>query len=296
MPEIRTPEAYAGKRELDALILIMYLFGGLGALLASLLVANTLSATVSEQVREIAIIKAIGGSQWQIVVLYACKAWLYGLVGSTLGIGVGLGGGWWLLRWLAVLGNAAVTFAVAPEAVAVGLAVGLLVSTLGGVLPARRAARLAIADTLAAHGIESAYGQGASERLLARLRLPALWAMALRDLWRRKMRTTLTLGVIALAVAAFVGANASRQAVDGAIDAIYRTYYADAWAWLDESVGPSFEGTLEAVEGVYRAEMWGIADGVVALAEARLWGLPDHATLYREELVAGRWFAPGAGG
>jgi putative ABC transport system permease protein len=102
----------------------------------------------------------------------------------------------------------------------------------------------------------------------------------------------LTLLVIALSTAAFLGAIATRESVDSAIADIYSTYYADAWTWLDRSVSSQFEESFLAVEGVYAAEGWVIANGIVKLAEARLWGLPPDSTLYRQVMREGRWFRP----
>jgi len=293
-PQVRSPEAFEGKRELDALLLIMQLFGTLGAVLGAILVGNTLSASVSEQVREIAIIKALGGRRSQVLALFVAKSLTYGLLGSILGIAFGLLAGWWLLRWIAVLGNATTQFRIVPGALALGVSVGLLVSLVGGTVPSARAARLVVAETLVGHGIASRYGEGAGERFLAGMRLPALWAMAIRGLWRRKTRTVLTVLVIALAVATYLGADAARLAVDRAIDDIYRTYNADAWCWTERQLGPAFERSLEGVPGVQAAEMWALADGAMALAPARLWGLPTASTLYREDVVEGRWFSPDA--
>jgi len=293
-PEVRSPESFEGKRELDALILIMQLFAALGSVLGAILVGNTLSASVSEQVREIAIIKALGGRRSQVLALFVSKSLAYGLLGSILGIALGLLAGRWLLGWIAVLGNASAPYRLVPGALALGVLVGVMVSTVGGLVPSARAARLAVADTLVGHGIESRYGEGAGERLLASMRLPALAAMAVRGLLRRKTRTVLTILVIALAVATYLGADAARLAVDQAIDDIYRTYGADAWCWIDRPMGPSFERSLEGVTGVQAAEMWALADGAVALAPARLWGLPTGSTLYREDVVEGRWFSADA--
>ena len=292
-PELRKAGQFAGKRELDALILIMYLFGGLGSVLATFLVINTMSATVAEQTNEIGILKALGGSQAQVLVLYLTEALAYGLFGTAVGIVLGTVGGWRFYRWIAVLGNASVPFQISPVGLALGAGVGLFISLLGGYLPARRGARLPVKEALESYGIQGDYGQSVGERLLGRLGLPAIVALAIRDLYRRKGRTILTLGVIALATAAFVAADSSRSTVDDAIDQVYCTYYADAWLWLESAVGTPFERTVTAADGVYAAEAWSMANGVVAFAEARLWGLPAHSTLYREVLAEGRWLYAG---
>ena len=292
-PEIRHPEQFPGKRELDALIVVMFIFSTLGLVLSSLLVINTLSASVAEQIGEIAILKALGATRRQVLFIYLLEALVYGLLGTPLGIVAGAIGGWRLLAWIGSLGNAAVRFRLAPEGVLLGLGVGLGVSLVAGLAPALQGMRISVREALESYGIRSDYGQGWLERRLRGLRhLPPLAAQALRNPSRRRTRTILTLGVIALSTAAFLGAMATKDSVDSAISDIYTTYYADAWTWLDRSVSTQFEESFLAVEGVYAAEGWVIANGIVKLAEARLWGLPPQSTLYRQVMRQGRWFRP----
>jgi len=291
-PEIRQPDEFPGKRELDALIVVMFIFSALGLVLSSLLVINTLSASIAEQIGEVAILKAIGATRRQILFLYLLEALAYGLLGTPLGILAGAVGGWRLLVWIGSLGNAAVRFRLAPEGVLLGLGVGLGVSLVAGLAPALQGMRVSIREALESYGIRSDYGEGWLDRQLQRLKLPPLAALALRNPSRRRTRTLLTLLVIALSTAAFLGATATRDSVNSAIADIYTTYYADAWTWLDRSVSTQFEESFLAVEGVYAAEGWVIANGIVKLAEARLWGLPADSTLYRQVMREGRWFRP----
>ncbi|MBN1401671.1 MAG: FtsX-like permease family protein, partial [Anaerolineae bacterium] len=293
-PVLRDPMDFAGKRELDALIVIMFLFSGLGLVLSSTLVINTLSASVAEQIDEIGVIKALGGTREQIVLIYPLEAAALGLCGTVLGIALGALLGWRLLAWIASLGNATVGFEVAPEGLLLGTITGLLTSTLGGLAPALRGARLSIREALASYGIRSDYGQSWLDSRLQRLRrLPPLLAMAIRNLSRRTLRSVLTLLVISLAAASFLGAISTRDSVAQAISRVYETYASDAWVWLAEDVAVQFEGAFLTVEGVEEAEGWALANGIVGLSEARLWGIPPGSELYRQVMRDGRWYRQG---
>lgn len=288
---IRDPDEFPGKRELDALIVIMYLFTALGLVVSALLVTNTLSAVIAEQVRDIAILKAIGATHGHILLVYLVQAVLYGIGGTLLGL---LGGsvlGWRILVWIGALGHVEVAFTVAAGALAAGALLGMGVTLLSAMVPVRRGSKITIHNALESYGIASTYGQGRLDRALQRLRaLPPLAAMAFRNIGRRRARSILTVLVIALATAAFVGALATRDSVEVAIDEVYITYDADAWVWLNRSVSTKVEELFAAVDGVRIAESWTIADGVVGLADARLWGLPSNSVLYREVMRSGRWF------
>jgi putative ABC transport system permease protein len=292
-PEIRQPDQYVGKRELDALIMIMLLFACLGLVLSSFLIINTLSATVAEQIEEIGLLKTIGAERSHILALYLLDGLTYGLGGTAVGLGLGALLGWRMLLWIGTLGNASAHFSLAPEGVLLGIAVGLGVSSLAGLIPARQGARISVREAISSYGIRSDYGAHRLDRVLQRIRgLPPLGAMAVRNLGRRPARSLLTLGVIALATASFIGALTTRRSVNGAIRDIYATYNTDAWVSLGESVDVTLERQYLTVEGVRAAEGWGIANGHVGLTEARLWGLPPETQLYRYVLRQGRWFGP----
>ncbi len=289
--QIRDPDNYPGRRELDALLSVMLLFSALGLGLSAFLVANTLSAMVAEQTDEIGTLKVLGATRGQLVGVYLLEALAYGVAGTLVGLAGGVLIGWRLLAWIGALANATVAFRVAPEGLALGLAVGLGVALLGGLAPALRGARISVAQALRSYGIRSDYGAGWLDRWLVRLRrLPPLASLAVRSLSRRAMRSALTLGVVALSTAAFISALATRASVDEAIDEIYSTYAADAWVSLGRSVSPQFADLFTTVEGVRSAEAWAIADGMVGENPARLWGMPAETTLYRYVLREGRWF------
>lgn len=293
-PKVRDPLRFPGKRELDALLVVMSIFSGMSLLLSALLVINTLSANVLEQINEIGILKALGGRRWQVLLIYLLEALAYGLAGTALGIVAGIIGGWRLLAWIASLGNATATFRLAPEGLALGVLVGIGCALLAGLIPALQGMRVSVKQALESYGISSDYGQGWLDRALQRLRcLSPLIVMALRNLVRRKARSALTLLVLALSTAAFLSAAATRDSVNTAIGDIYRTYGADAWVWLGEAVGTQFAASFRSVEGVRAAEGWLIADGTVDLAEARLLGIPPESTLYRQVMREGRWYEAG---
>lgn len=291
--QFRSLENYPGRRELDALLSVMALFSALGLGLSAFLVANTLAAIVAEQTDEIGTLKALGATRGQIVTLYALEALLYGAAGTALGLVAGVLLGWRLLVWIGALANATVRFQLAPEGLALGLLVGIGVALLGGLVPALQGARLSVADALRSYGIRSDYGKSWLDRALVQLQwLPPLASLALRSLSRRAARSVLTLAVVALSTAALLGALATRDSVNGSIDAIYRTYAADAWVSLGRGVSPQFAALFTTIEGVQSAEAWTLADGAVAETPARLWGIPSETLLYRYVLREGRWYRP----
>lgn len=293
-PEVRDPMNYPGRRELDALILVMFLFSALGLVLSGFLVANTLSAIIAEGVREIGVMKAIGASRGQVMRLYLLTTLFYGLAGTVLGLLVGSVSQWFLTAYIGRLANVEVPFRLSPQGLLLGTLVGLGVTLLAGLGPVWTGTTITVGEALAGYGITSTYGQGLLDRALRRVRgLPSLVGMSLRNLARRKARNAVTLAVIALSTAAYLAAQSTGASVSQAIDGIFDIYSPEAWIYFNEPVDSRFGAMLLTVPGVRYVEPWSLDDCWVGFAKARLWGLPADTALYRYQLDAGRWYREG---
>jgi putative ABC transport system permease protein len=114
--------------------------GGIGAislLVGSIGILTMMWISVGERTSEIGLVKAIGATPAQIARLFLFEAALLSLAGGVLGVVAGIGIGA-VLTWAVP----AVSLHTAPAYVVAALAVSLTVGLAGGVLPARRAARL----------------------------------------------------------------------------------------------------------------------------------------------------------
>lgn len=289
-PDIRDPHNYLGKRELDALFVLLLVFSMVGIVSSGFLVANTLAAMTAEQVGEIGTLKAIGGTRVQVLAIFVIAATIYGVSGTILGIGLGALASWRLLSYIGGLLNLDIGFAVSWQGIGLGALVGIGVTMVSGLVPSLAATGIRVKDALEAYGITSTYGQGRVDRALQKiLSLPPLAAMSLRNLARRKARSIITTTVIAVAVAASLAAQSTSASVDSAIDGLFQTFRADAWAWFDQRVGTSFAGMFRAADGVQAAEVWSLTDAWVGTDRVRVWGVPPETTLYSPRLIAGRW-------
>jgi putative ABC transport system permease protein len=122
-------------RFVTGLALISLLVGAIG-------IANIMLVSVTERTREIGIMKAVGGTNRDVLLLFLAEAGLLGALGALLALPVGVAGGW-VATWYA---DIALTLAPVWFGVAVG--VGVLVGVLAGLYPAWRAARVDPIDAL----------------------------------------------------------------------------------------------------------------------------------------------------
>lgn len=288
----RNPDDYVGKRQLDALVLLMTVFSIVGLVISSFLVANTLAAVISEQMAEIGAMKAIGATSGKVIGIYVIAGAMYGAVGTVLGLLIGVFGGHALLLYLGTMFNLSIGgIRVDPLDIAQGIAVGVGVTTLAAFLPAWRGTSITVRKALESYGISATYGQGWLDRIVQSFsQLPRIPAMAVRNLARRKGRNLITVGAIGLATAAFLGAQSTSVSVQLSIENAYDVYGSDAWVWFQQPVGQTFAADLRSMPEVTVAEAWASTSAFAGDLRVTMWGMPASTTLYRPPFVQGRWF------
>jgi putative ABC transport system permease protein len=288
----RNPDDYTGKRQLDALVALMTIFSIVGLVISSFLVANTLAAVISEQMGEIGAMKAVGATGVRVIWLYVVAGAIYGIVGTGLGLFVGVFGGHALLLYLGGLFNLTIRqISVDPVDIMQGIAVGVGVTTLAAFLPAWRGTAITVRKALESYGISSTYGEGWLDGVVQRMsRLPRVPAMSVRNLARRKMRNLITVVAIGLATAAFLAAQSTSDSVNLSIDNAYDVYGSDAWVWFNTSVGQGFAATLRSMPEVRQVEAWASSGAAVEDVRVTMWGIPPNTDLYRYRITSGRWF------
>lgn len=133
---------------IDALLAVVVGLLAVAVVIALIGVANTLSLSVIERQRENAMLRAIGLSRRQLRATLAVEGILIAVVGTGLGVLLGLGYGWaGSLTVLNSIGD--VHLAVPWRDLIIVLAVALVAGLLASVLPARRAVRTSPVEALA---------------------------------------------------------------------------------------------------------------------------------------------------
>ncbi|HML06000.1 MAG TPA: FtsX-like permease family protein [Methanobacterium sp.] len=123
---------------------------GLIALIAgSFGVINTMVMSVYERTREIGILKSIGAKNSMVMKMFLSEAILIGLIGSTLGCIVGVLVSYASILALNAMGTQDImTPIVTPSIIGIGMALGLIMSSLAGIYPAWRASKMNIVEAL----------------------------------------------------------------------------------------------------------------------------------------------------
>ncbi|MEY9892507.1 putative ABC transport system permease protein [Catenulispora sp. MAP5-51] len=119
-------------------------FAGIAVLVGAFLIVNTFQMLVAQRTRELGLLRALGASRKQINRSVRFEALLLGIIGSTLGIGAGVGIAFGLIK---LLDSAGVNVSTGDMTIKVttpiaGYAVGVIVTLVAAWLPARRAAKI----------------------------------------------------------------------------------------------------------------------------------------------------------
>lgn len=121
---------------------------GLSIVIALFGIANTLSLSVFERVREFGLLRAVGATRDQVRSVVRWESVLIAVLGALFGIAVGTIFGWMSVRALAEDGFT--VFAFPAVQVVAGVAGAAVAGMLAAVLPARRAARVDVLRAVAA--------------------------------------------------------------------------------------------------------------------------------------------------
>lgn len=72
----------------SGLTIALIIFGSISAIVASIGIINTMIMSIYEQTKEVGIIKAMGASNSQVLIIFLIQSALIGLIGGVLGVGV----------------------------------------------------------------------------------------------------------------------------------------------------------------------------------------------------------------
>ena len=132
------------KDDLSFFRVILLVFGGIALLVGSFLIFNIFSITVAQRIRELGLLRTLGGTRGQVLRSMILEATITGLVGSVLGVLAGIGVAAGLNAIFKVFGidlpNTGTV--IATRTVLLAFAVGMLVTLLSAVIPAVRATRV----------------------------------------------------------------------------------------------------------------------------------------------------------
>ena len=239
-------------REVATYVAFLVAFGVLGLAVAILIVANVVSGAVVAGFRHIGVLKALGFTPTQVLVVYLTMVSVPAVIGCVLGIGLGNVLARPLLsQAFRNLGSEGIGV---PIWVSVAALVGVpLMVALSAFVPAMRARRLPAAEAISA-GSAPHTGRGQRvQRWLSGTRLPRAVSLGLGLPFARPARSALTmaavvLGVTSVTLAIGLGDSLTRyqraEARSGAVQVeVFASGGPDGGSAQDEALLRSVPGT-----------------------------------------------------
>ena len=296
------PGQHWAQNQISGFVLILQVMSVLAIFLSGGLVINTISAILTQQVKQIGIMRSIGAVPGQISGMFILNIFIFSLVGWLLAIPISLLGSYGLASFAASYLNFTVSgMYLSPGIFVMLTAISFIVPVGVALVPIIKGTSIKIYDAIYQQGLVNEDQKPWLERVLARLKfLSPASVLSVLNTFRNVPRLAITLITLILAGATFVAAFSTRASLNAQIGEFTR------YAQFDASIEISDEqATLNEVQaaalnipGVVYAEGWAEAGGIFIRSdesegqEVELIGLPAETRTIDPELLSGRWLNP----
>lgn len=293
--EIPPPGEHPHQDQMDALLLLQQLFGAAAFLLSCLLIVTLISALLTQQIRDIAIMKAIGARSGQIMSMIFGLVFILGCVAFMLALPLGIWAGELYATFIASLLN----FDIVDRGLSPITLFALILLILGTPLlaataPILRGTRLTVRQALD----DACTGKLVNTRwlLTTRLALPRPFLFSLRNTLRSPGRLILTLITLSIGGALFLAAMNINASFTNTIAQRFATQHYDldvrfSQPYPAQRVSP----VLKQVSGVSQVEGWSETSAALKRLDGTqgntfaLLAPPASTQLVQLPLVNGRW-------
>jgi putative ABC transport system permease protein len=288
---------------IEALLAVLVILGVLVVFLSGSLIANTMSALLSQHVRQIGVMKLVGARRSQVVGMYLALIAIFGAIALLGAVPLGSWGAYALSRFVASVVNFSLQgFRIVPLAIAFQVAIALLVPPAAGVLPVLKGARITVRKALSSTGLgDQGPQKGWLDRQLERLRVlsrPLL--ISIRNTFRRKGRLALTLFTLTLGGAVFIAVLNTQVSLNLKMDQVARYFGADVNLDFAQSYRiDKVEQEARTIQGVQRVEVWMTTGAELVHGDGSpadplsIMAPPADSDLVHPTMLQGRWLLPG---
>jgi putative ABC transport system permease protein len=276
----------------DAVFTITRVLAIIALILTSFLIINTVTTLIAEQTKIIGTMKAIGGTRQKVILSYLLSVGIYGIVGTALGIGLGIFVGY---QFLSFLGNLFTldlgAFQVAPSALLISIAVGIGVPLVAAIIPLWTGTKITVSEAMTTYGVSSGNNGTSRSRLGQRLTwVPQTAWLGIRGVFRKRGRAALTLLALMISGVAFLSVQTTANSFDQFLNQLLDTYHIDAMVSTNPQPYDQIRTQILAVPNVIRVERLELLNVKTQQGPIILTGVEADTQLYRYHLIAGRWF------
>jgi putative ABC transport system permease protein len=303
------PNRHWGRAFMDGFNLVQEMLAVICVAMSAVLVYNTLSNLITQQMNQIGILKAIGASRGTIAGVYSVNAFVYGALALVVGLPLGAVVAYVITRYFLNLFNIDFNqFRYSTLAVSLTVASGLAAPLLAGLPPILQGANLTVREAIASYGLGGRYGVSRFDRLVDNIGqrwLSSPYATALGNMFRRKGRLILTELVLVTAGAAFLMVLSLNSSIGLTLDNIFGRSKYDSILQFGQAQRVEHVAALTAsIDGIDRTELHLVQTASMYVSgqlvkEAgigtNIEGIPRESDFYKPLIVGGRWLLPADG-
>jgi putative ABC transport system permease protein len=278
------------------LLLAMSSFGLFVLVLSGILVINLLTAMMASQVRQIGVMKAIGGTRRQVAGIYFGQALFLGIAAVIVSIPLGIAGSRALCRYMAMFLNFDInSFAVPIWVYLLVVLIGVVAPVIAAAYPVWRGTATPVRVALSDFGLSQAnFGASLFDRMLARIGGTfSLNVPPIRNSFRRRARLVLTLLTLVAGGLFFLSALNIRASMVNTLDRMFAARKFDLSVFFANPY--EFQKIQKAISntaGVARAEGWFASEASLGERRFNILALPPDTQLMEFEIIEGRKLTP----
>ncbi|HXV42274.1 MAG TPA: FtsX-like permease family protein [Anaerolineae bacterium] len=303
------PDEHFGRIFVEGLTLVLQILAVISLFMSVILVTNTMTALITQQINQIGMIKAIGGTTGLILKIYLATVLIYGLLAFIISLPLGALVAFSITQWFLNIFNIDYeVFQISSRAVIFQALAATLIPALAALWPVLTGAAMTVRAAIATYGIGGDFGSNWLDRLVEGIGnrlLSSSYAIALGNMFRRKGRLTLTQLVLVAAGTMFLVVMSLSASLMYTLETdLNRRHFDIRLGFEDPQRQNRVLSMMRATPGVAEAELWYETPAAILKQGQRLKeagigtsmiGLPADDPMYKPLIIAGRWFEPGDG-
>jgi putative ABC transport system permease protein len=305
------PGKHWGEDVTNAFVTILTIIGSFSLILSVFLVINTISAIIAQQKKQIGIMKAIGGTNQSLMVLYLFMTSIYGLLALLIAIPIGALLSYGNLQLISTFLNLnTMDFYIPLSTLGLEVVASLGVPLIAAAVPVAMGMRVSVREALSDTGTESTKANPIVDRITQKLHMisrPTL--LSIRNTFRKKTRLSLTLITLTIAGTLFLSVLSVQQAMLVELDNMLLLYNYDIELFFSQSVSSktAIKQALKT-EGVIEAETpkYALAETIDDEEKSetslnmmgppgdfiQVYGLSPESNFMVASIMQGRWIMP----
>ncbi|MGL1936044.1 MAG: ABC transporter permease [Fibrobacterales bacterium] len=249
---IPEPGQHPHQWQLNSLIFLLGAIGILAFVLSSVLIVNIISFILSKQIRQIGMMKSIGATRFQVMKLYYVSVLALSVISLIVAVPLSISGGALFAKFIAIQLN----FNILTESISLWVylvlgIIGIVFPLITATFPILKGTRISPREALSDYGISANSNTHFFNWISSLTILSPITKLSLKNTFRQKWRTVLTISTLALGFALFMVSLNVRESLSKTLEASSESQKFDiSYTFVQPYEIEQLKTALESVDGV----------------------------------------------